>query len=231
MAGSWRLARSLEVLREQVNELYPGRDKASDGTIGDAAHAATVNDHNPDKNGVVAAIDITHDPEKGLDIEQLAASLMQSRDTRIKYIIFNHKIVVPSSVTGWSARAYNGGNPHITHMHLSVNAENYDVVSKWKLGGAMNPKPEEVSYVFDKVFGRPARQDELNTYITHGWPTLVKAVLESNESLIRKHKAVIDELERSRDKDLHPEIERLRASKADPDAIALKELIKKIVKE
>ena len=37
-AASWRAAKSLLKLRDQVNARFPGRKKDSDGTIGDAAH-------------------------------------------------------------------------------------------------------------------------------------------------------------------------------------------------
>ena len=56
MATSWRLARSLDTLRAQVNKAHPKRDKASDGTIGDSRHAATVSEHNPHPAAVVRAL-------------------------------------------------------------------------------------------------------------------------------------------------------------------------------
>ncbi|MGB4989147.1 MAG: hypothetical protein WBO10_07930, partial [Pyrinomonadaceae bacterium] len=63
---SWRIAESLKKLREQINAEWPGRDKASDGGIGDAAHASRSSDHNPwvkdsRGQGVVTAIDIDED--------------------------------------------------------------------------------------------------------------------------------------------------------------------------
>jgi len=48
-------------LRKQVDKAFPGRDKRSDGWIGDRAHQARKSDHNPDKNGWVHAIDIDAD--------------------------------------------------------------------------------------------------------------------------------------------------------------------------
>jgi len=41
---SWRLARSLEPLRNEVNAAAPNRSKASDGTIGDTAHSSRASD-------------------------------------------------------------------------------------------------------------------------------------------------------------------------------------------
>lgn len=143
----WRVAKSLNVLRKQVDTLYPNRSKASDGTIGDAAHRAQGNasDHNPwvinNGTGVVTALDITHDPKNGVDIDKLSDQLMVSRDPRIKYIIANGLILIPFKVSwafdfGWKWQDYLG-EPHRNHLHISVNTNNYDDESPWKIGGAM----------------------------------------------------------------------------------------------
>jgi hypothetical protein len=44
---AWRLAKSQETLRAQVNAAPPGRSKRDDGTIGDERHQASASDHNP----------------------------------------------------------------------------------------------------------------------------------------------------------------------------------------
>lgn len=46
-AIDWRVAKSLLVLRDQVNKMAPNRNKASDGTIGDETHQSHNSDHNP----------------------------------------------------------------------------------------------------------------------------------------------------------------------------------------
>ncbi len=140
----WRLARSLEVLRAQVNAAYPRRDKTSDGTIGDAAHASRSSDHNPwvkdGATGIVTALDITHDPENGPNAGELAETLRASKDPRIKYIISNKRIV-SSTVTGgkpaWAWRKYTGSNPHNKHVHISVvsTKNKYDATDQWDIGG------------------------------------------------------------------------------------------------
>lgn len=118
---NWRVARSLEVLRDQINAAYPHRNKASDGTIGDAAHAASASDHNPDGGGVVRALDITHDPDHGCDIDLITDELVASRDPRISYLIANSLITGPSY--GWVWDPYDGTDPHTNHFHLSVVAD------------------------------------------------------------------------------------------------------------
>jgi len=124
----WRVARSLTTLRDQVNAAHPRRDKASDGTIGDARHAAQVSDHNPDAYGVVRALDLDHDPEgktyaDKLDAHELADVLVASRDPRIKYIISRGRIARSYPKNGKPAYAwdrYTGSDPHTSHVHISV---------------------------------------------------------------------------------------------------------------
>lgn len=121
---AWRVARSLDVLLDQLNRRYPTRSKASDGSIGDAAHQATRSDHNPDARGVVRARDYTHDPAAGVDIDRLSDELAASRDPRISYVIANSLIM--SGAAGprpWQWTAYRGANPHTKHLHLSVVAD------------------------------------------------------------------------------------------------------------
>jgi hypothetical protein len=133
--SAWRVANSLVTLRNQINSMFPGRNKASDGTIGDAAHQAQVSDHNPDKQGIVRALDVTHDPEHGCDIDILSDMLAATRDDRISYIIANGCIL--SGATGidpWRWRPYHGSDPHTNHLHLSVVAdERGDDGRQWAL--------------------------------------------------------------------------------------------------
>lgn len=147
---AWRLAKSLDVLRSQINAAYPNRRKSSDGTIGDEKHASRSSDHNPwvkdGKTGVVTAIDFTHDPEQGVDAGALAETLRQSHDSRIKYIISNGRIANSAKTGGtpaWAWRPYTGKNPHDKHMHLSVKSAkgNYDDTRTWKLDLGRVPVP------------------------------------------------------------------------------------------
>jgi hypothetical protein len=132
----WRAANSLLVLRDQIDLMYPGRSKASDGTIGDAAHQAEVSDHNPDASGVVRALDITHDPASGCDIDVLSDWLCESRDPRIKYVIANRMIMDGAGGDNpWVWTDYDGSDPHTNHLHLSVVADGRaDNTAYWKIG-------------------------------------------------------------------------------------------------
>jgi hypothetical protein len=70
---AWRVARSLDQLLAEINASAPNRSRASDGSIGDAAHQTTDSDHNPHCQGwVVTARDFTHDPAGGFDAHAFA---------------------------------------------------------------------------------------------------------------------------------------------------------------
>lgn len=134
-----RIAKSLDKLRSQMNETFPGRNKANDGWIGDVRHQAGKSEHNPDRNGVVRALDITNDPATGLLSDKVAHSLVDSRDPRILYVISNARIS-NSTVQDWAWRPYGGTNPHDHHFHVSVVPAPalYDSVEPWKFDGSKN---------------------------------------------------------------------------------------------
>lgn len=144
---TWRLARSLERLREQANAAWPTRSKISDGSIGDEAHASRSSDHNPwvkeGSMGIVTAIDITHDPKSGCDSYKLAEQLIRSRDSRIKYVISNGRIAAGTDgPSPWVWRKYSGSNSHAHHVHISVKADksHYDDTRDWTIGAEAAPK-------------------------------------------------------------------------------------------
>lgn len=135
-----RLAESLKQLRDEINAKYPGRNKASDGWIGDKAHSGRKSEHNPDANGVVRALDITHDPAHGVDTYAISEFLRQRKDPRILYIISNNRICSPDN-QNWAWRPYGGTNPHDHHNHISVRATKalYDDRSPWGISNGTMP--------------------------------------------------------------------------------------------
>lgn len=145
--GTRRLAKSLITLIDEVDAKYPDRDRSNDGTIGDTSHQARRSDHNPDSEGVVRALDITHDPAHGVDTYRLAENLRTGRDPRIKYVISNRKIfgdegyASRNGVSAWTWGAYNGTNPHDMHVHVSVNADDAlaDDTKPWAIGDVASP--------------------------------------------------------------------------------------------
>jgi hypothetical protein len=85
-------------------------------------------------------MDVTHDPARGCDAGRLAASIRESRDLRVKYVIWNRQIANSSPIGGheaWAWRQYNGANPHSHHVHISVKADkaSFDDEGAWGLPG------------------------------------------------------------------------------------------------
>lgn len=133
---SWRVARALLVLRAEVDASAPGRSKASDGTIGDAAHSARRSDHNPNKAGVVCALDLTHHPvgehfDAHAFADWLRLRCRRGLEHRVAYLISNGRIA--STVQAWEWRVYTGNNPHRSHVHVSVRQDvrRWDDASPW----------------------------------------------------------------------------------------------------
>jgi hypothetical protein len=119
---TWKLCKAGQQLRQQIDDSYPDRDRASDGVIGDARHSSRTSDHNPDAKGIVRAIDIDRDlsgkkkPDLMPDLADQIRHAAKS-DKRIAYIIFAGKIASPR--LGWRWRKYSGINPHTKHCHIS----------------------------------------------------------------------------------------------------------------
>lgn len=126
----WFLSPALATLLRQINELYPNRERQSDGTIGDAAHASRSSDHNPDwdSNGIVRALDLT---AAGLPVADLIRHIIA--DKRTRYVISNGLIW---QVTDPRWVRYTGSNKHDKHFHISIRDVNgYDLDdSEWDLG-------------------------------------------------------------------------------------------------
>lgn len=139
----WRVAKTLDVLLDQINRLAPKRSKASDGSVGDASHASRGSDHNPwvkdGQVGVVTARDFTHDPSHGFDAYKFADMLKANADPRLKYLISNRRIWNPAVSHEW--RHYTGANPHNHHTHVSVKPDkaHYDSPVPWRLDMAFMP--------------------------------------------------------------------------------------------
>jgi len=117
---TYYLAPSLVKLRAQIDARWPGRDKSSDGWIGDTSHQARPSDHNPDYSdgGVVRAIDID---VTDIDVNEVLKAILV--DSRVSYVIYNSRIWGGSY---W--RPYTGINAHKKHIHVSL--EHTDAAEK-----------------------------------------------------------------------------------------------------
>jgi hypothetical protein len=139
---SWRNCQASLVLVEEINRRWPSRDKSSDGTIGDAAHAVRTSDHNPwvvhGGIGIVRARDVDKD---GIDAAWCVEHLRQlgaRRDPRLYpngYVIFNRRITKPD-FSGWAV--YTGSNPHDHHFHVSFTTSpaGFDSSAPWGIATA-----------------------------------------------------------------------------------------------
>ena len=115
---------AIAVLR-QATALFPKRKKLSDGLLPSLAHQKQ--NPNSDHNTGLA-VDLTHDPENGVNCEELFEKF--KKDIRVDYLIFQGKI--------WSKvrrkegnRKYSGSNPHNKHLHISIDSTHADDTSPW----------------------------------------------------------------------------------------------------
>jgi hypothetical protein len=139
---------AIAVLR-QATAISPSRKKASDGLLPSAAHRkqSPNSDHN---TGL--AVDLTHDPKKGIDCVDIFQKLKE--DKRVKYLIFKGKI--------WSVeranegdREYTGSNKHNSHLHISINGSMGKDTSPWFWW--LN-QPKIVKQIAAKVIPIPAKK-------------------------------------------------------------------------
>ncbi len=157
---SWRLARSLESLRAEVDARWPDRDRTSDGTIGDPAHSARTSDHNPDHLGVVRALDLDDNddrPEAEGIGRVIAEHIRRTSPAPVKYLIYHGQICAAYAVGGhppWAWRPYSGPNAHLPHLHVSVMP---DAVADQPYDWGIAPQEEdplswdqELVYVYDQ---------------------------------------------------------------------------------
>lgn len=132
--SNWILTKGLSNLRDQVNEAFPDRDKASDGTIGDAAHQAETSSHNPDDtagsspewNGDPDSTPEVRAWDMDSDLRAAPATAQQVVDhirrlpdvgNVLRYMIYNRKIYKASN--GWAAEDYTGASAHTEHIHFT----------------------------------------------------------------------------------------------------------------
>ena len=115
---------AVAVLR-QATAIAPKRAKASDGLLPSAAHlkANPNSDHN---TGL--AVDLTHDPKRGIDCADIFEKLKE--DDRVEYLIFKGKIWSKAKKKQGN-RKYTGTNPHNKHLHISIDSAYANDTSPW----------------------------------------------------------------------------------------------------
>lgn len=132
---AWVLTVGLQTVRGEFNQVFPGRDKTTDGSVGNTVHQTSVSGHNPDRTGSaeyrdgdaldeVRAIDVDRDLVPGSDTDwmELVVQFLVKKARAggyipFRYIIYKGRIWMRTD--GWQTRAYTGANDHSHHAHLS----------------------------------------------------------------------------------------------------------------
>lgn len=141
---------AVAVLR-QATALKPLRKKLSDGLLPSAAHQKQ--NPNSDHNTGLA-VDLTHDPKRGIDCADIFEKLKD--DKRVDYLIFNGFIWSKAKAKQGN-RKYTGSNQHTKHLHISIKAEFAADTSPWfwwmnqpsivtQVGAKMVPVPAKKAY-------------------------------------------------------------------------------------
>ncbi len=137
---------AVAVLR-QATAHWPKRKKASDGLLPSKAHVHQ--NPNSDHNSGFA-VDLTHDPEKGVYCQVIYSELQ--KDPRVKYLIFKGKIWSKSK----GEQIYTGSNPHNKHLHISIKEECGNDTSPWF---PWLPQPKAINKVKAVVKPLPKKKE------------------------------------------------------------------------
>lgn len=125
-------APALKVARDELNALFPNRDKGSDGCCGDADHAARKSDHNP-LNGYARAFDYDEDIVDGMGDQELQGmALVLLADSRTKYLIYEAQLLYPDG----TVKPYTGVNAHRQHLHHSIKDSAVHDTRPWGIARA-----------------------------------------------------------------------------------------------
>lgn len=149
MATNWnatQLTGSLKRLGNDFNAAFPQRDTATDGAYGDRDHQASPSGHNlddtpgsrpesedSDSKPELRALDIDADHRRpGVTMQQVADRIIDTAADRVRlsYLIYNGRIA--GRHTGWKWVAYNGSNPHTSHLHASGHPDHDENTAPWE---------------------------------------------------------------------------------------------------
>lgn len=214
---AWDLTVGLKTLRTQVNARWPNRDKASDGTIGDAAHQAeAASGHNPDDTAgsrpewdgdadslqEVRAWDMDSDlGEAGTTAQMLVDHLraLPGLSSHVRYMIYNRKIYHSSS--NFAPAPYSGASAHTEHIHFSgayTQAADQDTSFNYRLNevGDVAMTPEERADLVRSIWA-------YDPGLTNGdpWPGVSDETFGKGNGTVAPGTALSYLLKRQRDND------------------------------
>jgi len=123
----WYPARIIVAMFAWLDATWSGRDRRSDGTIGDQYHRPP-SGHLPDPTSIprncVDAGDVDSD---GIHVPTFLANLFLHPSFR--YVI--HRGRIWRAIDNWRARTYTGDNWHPGHVHGSIHKEEWARDHQW----------------------------------------------------------------------------------------------------
>lgn len=153
-------APACKAVLEQANQIAPHRAKASDGICASPKHTQ----QNPSSDHETGdAVDLTHSPQAGCDVDRLFYLIIQRRDRRVKYLIWRRRICrsyAKGDIPAWTWAPYSGSNPHEKHGHISIHKALRADTGPW-FGHTttitededMPLTPEDKKWITDVVYG------------------------------------------------------------------------------
>jgi hypothetical protein len=124
-----RLCTAGATFRDQLDKRFPKRDRRSDGWIGDAAHASRFSYHNPDRNGIVWALDVDENLGQGSwrngraakrladQLLAYARSSLPGHD-RVLHVVYEDRVASGTYRNAWW-RWRGSGYGHTFHIHIT----------------------------------------------------------------------------------------------------------------
>jgi hypothetical protein len=202
-----------------VNARWPNRDKASDGTIGDAAHQAeAASGHNPDDTAgsrpewdgdpdtlqEVRAWDMDSDlGEAGATAQMLVDHLraLPGFGSHVRYMIYNRKIYHSSTTPPFAPAPYSGASAHTEHIHFSgayTQTADQDTSFNYRLDevGDVAMTPEERADLVRSIWA-------YDPGLTNGdpWPGISDETFGKGNGTVAPGTALTYLLKRQRDND------------------------------
>jgi len=168
----WYVDKGLGTLIAQVKARFPG---IVVGTIAGGSHTRTNTEHMPEADGSVDAADFMIGPHFTFaNAQWLYDKLVQYRDDRLWYVIFNRHIT-SSETDPWKERVYSGSDPHTNHVHVSVNDKHENDKRDWKLVGLKHDKYQELD-----DYALPVLKYGMDDHDYDGYSAVMRAQKEMN---------------------------------------------------
>ena len=172
--SDWILVPCLVTLRAEFNAVAPGRNRGSDGTIGDSNHNEA-SDHTPDEDSdVLRDHDADHKNEvHALDIDSagpwpggaawfdaavkgIVDRHRRGEDDRLQYVIWN-RMIANRDIENWKWRTYRSTkDPHTGHAHFSSRYTTAAESDTSPYGIEDDMTPEQMIQVLNSEAGQAA---------------------------------------------------------------------------